>query len=66
MPGTIKKMIDTIITQKSKGDPVIAKTTKVKFVLKGIDPDKYTMTSVDDPAIVEKLKQIAAELCVAV
>lgn len=66
MAGTIKKMIDTIIAQKSKGDPVLAKTTKVKFVLKGIDPDKYTMTSEDDPTVIEKLKKIAAELCVAV
>lgn len=66
MPGTIKKMIDSIIQQKAKGDPVITKTTRVKFVLKGIDPDKYTATSDDDPAVIAKLKQIAAELSVAI
>jgi len=62
MPGMIKKMIDTIIEKKTKGHPTLVLTTKTKFVLKGLDPDLYTATSPDDPAVIAKLKAIASEM----
>ncbi|HPQ16543.1 MAG TPA: hypothetical protein PLP04_15025 [Bryobacteraceae bacterium] len=62
MPGQIKRMIDTIIAQRSKGNPTIELTTKTKMILKGINPDRYTSTSEDDPVVIGKLKKIAAEL----
>ncbi|HOK45641.1 MAG TPA: hypothetical protein PLK67_06910 [Bryobacteraceae bacterium] len=55
-------MIDTIIAQRSKGNPTIELTTKTKMILKGINPDRYTSTSEDDPVVIGKLKKIAAEL----
>jgi len=59
MSGKIKKMIDTIIQQRSKGSPVIASTVKIKLILKGINPDKFTLNFEDDPIIIQKIEQIA-------
>ncbi len=64
MAGQIKTMIDTIITQRSRGNAALANTTKTKLILKGIDPDKFMSTSPDDPALVARLKTLAAELSV--
>lgn len=65
MPGQIKLMIDTIIAKRSKGNPTIQLTTKTKMILKGINPDRYTSTSEDDPVVIGKLKKVAAELGVS-
>ena len=62
MAGRIKCMIDTIIEKKSGGNPSFASSTKVKMIMKGIFPDKYTETSQDDPATIEKLMNLAKEL----
>lgn len=61
MAGKIKKMIDTIISTRAKGDPVLEKTIKTKLVLKGINPDSYGPNSPDDPAVIEKLTAIARD-----
>ena len=53
MPGKIKQMIDSIIEQGSKGDPLLVKTTETKLMLKGINTNKYTFQSKDDPVIME-------------
>jgi hypothetical protein len=58
----IKKMIDTIIDQRSKGNPSVVGLTRTKLILKGIDPAKFTATSADDPAIIAQVKHIAVEL----
>ena len=55
-------MIDTIITQRSKGNSTIALTTRTKLVLKGVNPDRFSATSADDPAVIAKLQTIAGEL----
>jgi len=41
MAGKIKKMIDAIIEQRSKGNPAVVSSTKIKFIMKGIYPDKF-------------------------
>jgi len=61
MPGRIKSIIDKIIEEKSKGSDLIKLTLKTKFVLKGVDTDKYSEISQDDPAVIEKLKKIAKD-----
>lgn len=61
MAGKIKKMIDTIISTRAQGDPVLEKTIKTKLVLKGINPDSYGPSSPDDPAVIEKLTAIARD-----
>jgi hypothetical protein len=66
MPGQIKRSIDAIIAQRSKGDPVLAMTTRTKLILKGVDPDSFSDNSVDDPSIMDSLKKIAQEMGVLI
>ncbi len=66
MAGQIKKMIDSIIDQRSKGNELLKNTTETKLVIKGVNPSKYNASSLDDAVIIEKLKGIAKELGVAV
>ena len=66
MAGQIHSMIQTIITQKAKGNAVIANSVKTKMYLKGIAVEKYTAASPDDPAIVQKVREVAKEFGVAI
>lgn len=61
MAGQIHTMLQRIITQKSKGNAVIANSIKTKIILKGIAVDKYTPSSPDDPAVIAKVRDIAKE-----
>jgi hypothetical protein len=60
--GRIKLLIDSIITQRSGGDPMVAKMLKTKFMLKGINPDAYSLDTPDDPSMVRKLTDLANKL----
>jgi hypothetical protein len=62
MAGKIKQMIDTIIAQRTKGNTMLAGVIKTKLMLKGIDPNKFTAQSDDDPAIIAKLEAVVKEL----
>ena len=62
MAGLIKSMIDSIISQRAKGNATLALTTKTKLVLKGINPERYSSASPDDPAVIAKVQAIAQEL----
>ena len=62
MAGRIKQMIDSIIEERSKGDLLLIKTTKTKLMLKGININKYSSQSKDDPLIIEKLERLIADL----
>lgn len=66
MAGQIYNMIQSIMTQKAKGNMVIANSIKTKMYLKGIAVDKYTATSPDDPAVAQKLREVAKEFGVAI
>ena len=66
MAGQIRIILDTIIERRSKGNSTIALTTKTKFILKGINPDRFDRTSADDPAVIAKVKAIAAEMGVSI
>lgn len=54
-------MIQKIVTEKSKGNQVIANSVKTKIILKGIAINKYTPTSPDDLAVMQKLREIGLE-----
>jgi diguanylate cyclase (GGDEF)-like protein len=58
LAGKIKKMIELIIQERSHGNPAIAEMTKAKFILKGLNPDKYDSNSEDDPILIKKLLTI--------
>jgi hypothetical protein len=60
--GRTKLLIDSIITQRSGGDPMVAKMLKTKFMLKGINPDAYSLDTPDDPSIVKRLMDLAGKL----
>ncbi len=62
MAGQIKSLIDTIIAKRSKGNAILMLTTRTKFYLKGVDPDRYDCLSRDDPFVVARIKEIGAEL----
>lgn len=58
MAGKIKVMIDTIIERRTRNDPELLGVVKTKLMLKGIDPNRYTETSDDDPRIIALLEAI--------
>jgi hypothetical protein len=62
MAGKIKEMIDSVIAQRAMGNPMLEKIIKTKLILKGINPNKYTMQSEDDPMILEKIEKMMTEL----
>ncbi len=62
MPGQIKGMIDTILEQRSKGSSTLFFATKTKLILKGVNPERFTATTPDDPQVIAKVQAIAAEL----
>jgi hypothetical protein len=66
MAGSIKKMLDKIISEKSKGSVTMMNLTKTKLILKGLNPDKFTQLSDDDPAIIQKVRIIAKEMDITI
>jgi len=65
MSGQIRRLLDRIVEQRSHGNEVIAITTKTKLMLKGVDFEQYNASSADDPAVVQRVKEIAKELGVS-
>jgi hypothetical protein len=66
MAGQIKRLIDSLIAQRSKGNPVIKATTTTKLILRGIDPSRYGVLSADDPEVIGRLRAIAAEMKIVI
>ena len=62
MAGEIKQMIDRIIEQRSQGNPALVSSTRIKLVMKGINPDKFDQDSANDPVILAKLETLVQEL----
>ena len=62
MPGKIKQLIDTIITDRANGNELVVHSTRAKLMLKGIDPDIYNETSEDYPNVIRQLKSLAQEI----
>jgi len=64
--GQTKRLLDAIIAQRSQGNVTIALALKTKLILKGLNPDRFTATSEDDPVVMAKAREIAASLNVKV
>jgi hypothetical protein len=62
MAGRIRRMIDSVIQQRAVGNPMLEKIIKTKMILKGVNPNKYTLESDDDPVVLEKLERMLREL----
>jgi hypothetical protein len=41
-------------------------TTKTKFILKGLNPDRFDANSPDDPVVIARVRAIGAEMGVSV
>ncbi len=61
MAGQIKNLIDRIVERRAKGDPLVIHATQAKLIFKGINPARFDTNSPDDPALIARLKAIAAE-----
>ncbi len=62
MAGKIRQMIDAIINQRAKDNPMLERVIKTKLILKGINPNKFTSMSADDPVVIGKLEKMIQEL----
>ena len=62
MAGKIRRMIDSVIQQRAMGNPMLEKIIKTKMILKGVNPNKYTLESDDDPLVLDKLERMLREL----
>jgi hypothetical protein len=61
MSGQIKRLVDFIVKERSKGDPLVADTTRVRLLLKGVDPARFTAESNDDPATLDRVRKAAID-----
>jgi len=66
MAGKINRQVHLILNEVAKYNPIIMNTTRTKLISKGIDPNKFSLDSPDDPEILEKLKSIAEEFGVKI
>ena len=64
--GNTRMILDCIITQRAGGDPAVAKSMRAKLVLKGIDPDRYSYDTPDDPQVLERVKDLANAYGIAI
>jgi hypothetical protein len=62
MAGKIKQMIDSIMDQRAKDNPMLQGVIRTKLMLKGIDAKKFTPQSDDDPTIISKLEALVKDL----
>ncbi|HTP66632.1 MAG TPA: hypothetical protein VMJ66_14665 [Geobacteraceae bacterium] len=58
MAGRIRQLIDETISQQAGENDIMAQIIRTKLLLKGIDSEKYTVESEDDPTIIAKLEII--------
>jgi hypothetical protein len=61
MASKAKRQIEQIIAGVSKGNPTLKSVTITRLILRGLNPDKFTDSSVDDPVILEKIKKFATD-----
>jgi hypothetical protein len=61
MGGTAKKLVDLLISEKSKGNRDIENFIRVKLSMKGIPVNKLTETTDDDPVVIDKIKGVLKE-----
>jgi hypothetical protein len=55
-------MLDTIIAKRSKGNKIMLDIIHTRLVLRGLDPDKFSSTTPDDAELIDRVRNLAAEL----
>lgn len=66
MAGEIKRRLEKLVEEVAKGNPLIRTTTKTKLIIKGLDPDKFSENTEDDPDVLKRVDEIAQEFNVQV
>ncbi len=64
--GTVKRVLDAVIATRGQNNPTFIEATRAKLILKGLNPARFTDSTPDDPAVVTKAKQVAAEFGVSI
>ena len=66
MAGQVHNLIQKIIDSRAHGNPALTQATTTKLLMKGIDSSKWGPGSPDEPAMLSKVRQAAAEFGVSV
>jgi hypothetical protein len=61
MAGQAKKLIDLLVSEKAKGNRDIENFIRVKLSMKGIPVNTLNESSADDPAVINKIKDVLKE-----
>lgn len=64
--GWSKQIIDAIIQKRSHGTNTMTQVTKTQLGVNGINPDKFTSNTPDDPVVMKKLVSLARSFGVKV
>lgn len=59
--GNIKRLIDELITLRTQGNEALAHFVRAHLVMKGIQPDRYTDSSPDDPKVIAELERMISD-----
>jgi len=62
MAGKIKELLDKIILNQSRINPLLAEIFKTKLALRGIKVVNYDKNSPDEPVVIEKIQQLLKDL----
>lgn len=57
--GKTKQLIEKLISERAKGDPFLESSTRIKLLMKGIDPLKINDETPDDPDVISKIYDVA-------
>ena len=52
MAGKIRQIIDEILNKRAKGNEMLTTIIQSKMLLIGVNPNRYTLQSADDPLII--------------
>jgi len=62
MTGQVKELLDKIILNQNRINPLLAEIFKTKLLLRGVNVLNYNQNSFDDSAAIEKIQQLVKEL----
>ncbi|MFW5656355.1 MAG: hypothetical protein ACOC10_00110 [Bacteroidota bacterium] len=60
--GQTKTLIDQLIKKRANGDPFLESSTRIKLIMKGIDPKKIDESTPDNPETIAKIHEVAKAL----
>jgi hypothetical protein len=64
MAGRVKQLIDEFIRMRTGGRDGLEHFVRAHLALSGVNPERYSEASPDDPAVVAKLQRMIAEFSV--